>query len=110
MITNAVAAGESSPELGTADTSNEADPAGPKLFRTIWRWHFYAGLLVIPILVVLCISGIVYLFKPQIDGVFYGHLRDVLFPLLGISILVLLAFDWIVVRNIPPLARALGAA
>jgi uncharacterized iron-regulated membrane protein len=49
----------------------------PRLFRTVWRWHFYAGLLVIPIVVILSLSGIVYLFKPQIDSVFYGHIRNV---------------------------------
>lgn len=53
------------------------DSRQPRLFRTIWRWHFYAGLLVIPVLVVLCLSGIVYLFKPQIDTVLYGDLRSV---------------------------------
>jgi uncharacterized iron-regulated membrane protein len=49
----------------------------PRLFRAVWRWHFYAGLLVIPIIVILSLSGIVYLFKPQIDSVFYGHVRNV---------------------------------
>jgi len=49
----------------------------PRLFRAVWRWHFYAGLLVIPIIVILSPSGIVYLFKPQIDSVFYGHVRNV---------------------------------
>jgi uncharacterized iron-regulated membrane protein len=37
------------------------------LYRTIWRWHFYAGLLVMPLVIVLALSGAVYLFKPQID-------------------------------------------
>lgn len=37
------------------------------LYRTIWRWHFYAGLLVIPFVFTLSLSGLVYLFKPQID-------------------------------------------
>lgn len=49
----------------------------PRLFRAVWRWHFYAGLLVIPIVVILSLSGIVYLFKPQIDSVFYGNVRNV---------------------------------
>ena len=53
-----------------------ADPR-PYLFRAVWRWHFYAGLLVIPIVVILCLSGIVYLFKPQIDDLAYGSLRTV---------------------------------
>lgn len=37
------------------------------LYRTIWRWHFYAGLLVMPFIVVLSLTGAAYLFKPQID-------------------------------------------
>ena len=38
------------------------------LYRTIWRWHFYAGLLCIPVIIILAVSGAVYLFKPQIDA------------------------------------------
>lgn len=30
----------------------------PRLFRAVSRWHFYAGLLVIPIVVILSLSGI----------------------------------------------------
>ena len=37
------------------------------LYRTIWRWHFYAGLFVMPMVLVLALSGAVYLFKPQVD-------------------------------------------
>lgn len=40
-------------------------------YRVIWRWHFYAGLLVIPIMVMLSITGIIYLFKPQLDALMY---------------------------------------
>jgi uncharacterized iron-regulated membrane protein len=36
--------------------------------RTIWRWHFYAGLFCLPFIVVLSLSGSVFLFKPQIDA------------------------------------------
>lgn len=32
------------------------------LYRTIWRWHFYAGLFVVPLVIVLSITGIIYLF------------------------------------------------
>jgi uncharacterized iron-regulated membrane protein len=35
--------------------------------RTIWRWHFYAGLFVIPFVLLLSVSGAIYLFKPQTD-------------------------------------------
>jgi len=37
------------------------------IYRTIWRWHFYAGLFVMPFIAVLAVSGALYLFKPQID-------------------------------------------
>lgn len=36
-------------------------------YRTVWRWHFYAGLLVIPLVLILSATGAAYLFKPQID-------------------------------------------
>lgn len=36
-------------------------------YRTVWRWHFYAGLFCMPFIVLLAISGTIYLFKPQID-------------------------------------------
>ncbi|MDQ3761532.1 MAG: PepSY domain-containing protein [Actinomycetota bacterium] len=47
------------------------------LYRAVWRWHFYAGLFAIPVIVLLCLSGIVYLFKPQIYGLMYGELQTV---------------------------------
>lgn len=47
-------------------------PAGPRRLwtdhRTLWRWHFYAGLFCIPFVIVLALSGSVYLFKPQIEA------------------------------------------
>jgi len=36
-------------------------------YALIWRWHFYAGVLIIPIVLVLTLSGALYLFKPQIE-------------------------------------------
>lgn len=35
---------------------------------TVWRWHFYAGLLCIPVVLWLAATGSIYLFKPQIDA------------------------------------------
>lgn len=37
------------------------------IYRTIWRWHFYAGLFVLPLVLILATTGAMYLFKPQID-------------------------------------------
>jgi uncharacterized iron-regulated membrane protein len=41
--------------------------ADSRLYRTIWRWHFYAGLFVVPMVLVLALTGSIYLFKPQLD-------------------------------------------
>ncbi|MFT8589781.1 MAG: PepSY domain-containing protein [Acetobacter orientalis] len=35
--------------------------------RTLWRWHFFAGLFCLPFVAFLSLTGTVYLFKPQID-------------------------------------------
>ena len=39
--------------------------------RTVWRWHFYAGLFCIPFVLWLSLTGTVFLFHPQIQ-----HLLD----------------------------------
>jgi uncharacterized iron-regulated membrane protein len=39
-----------------------------KLYQRIWRWHFYAGIMVLPFAIILAISGSIYLFKSQIDS------------------------------------------
>ncbi|GAB2913272.1 PepSY domain-containing protein [Paraburkholderia jirisanensis] len=42
-------------------------------YRTLWRWHFYAGLFVMPFLVVLAVTGTLYCFQPQIEPLLYPH-------------------------------------
>jgi uncharacterized iron-regulated membrane protein len=44
-----------------------APAATSTLYRAVWRWHFYAGLFVIPFIVFLSITGSLYLFRPQIE-------------------------------------------
>lgn len=64
-----------------AETSSPASTASVspvnRFHRTVWRWHFYAGLFVIPFMLVLATTGIIYLFKPQLDGLMYHHLLSV---------------------------------
>ncbi len=36
-------------------------------FRAFWRWHFYASFLVIPVLLLLSVTGLIYLFRFQIE-------------------------------------------
>lgn len=47
-------------------TANAPNPSAA-LYRRIWRWHFYAGLFVLPFILILSLTGAVYLFKPQTD-------------------------------------------
>ena len=37
----------------------------PSSYNLAWRWHFYAGLLVLPFVILLSVTGAIYLFKPQ---------------------------------------------
>ncbi|MBY3220714.1 PepSY-associated TM helix domain-containing protein [Rhizobium laguerreae] len=59
-------------------TITAAEPAedtanGVSLYRAIWRWHFFAGLLVIPFLLNLAVTGSLYLFKDEINNSFFGY-------------------------------------
>ncbi|MCW1248127.1 PepSY domain-containing protein [Pseudomonas sp. SAICEU22] len=49
----------------------------PNFYNLAWRWHFYAGLFVAPFMVMLALTGIIYLFKPQLDPLMYGDLLNV---------------------------------
>lgn len=53
-----------------------AEQAQPGLFRTVWRWHFYAGLFASPFLITLAVTGMLYIFSPEIG--FYLH-RDLVY-------------------------------
>lgn len=44
------------------------------LYRRVWRWHFFAGLLCLPFIFLLAITGAVYLFNKQIDDVVHADL------------------------------------
>ncbi|MDF2231253.1 PepSY domain-containing protein [Albimonas sp. CAU 1670] len=51
--------------------------ASAALYRAVWRWHFIAGLLVLPFVLVLALTGAVYLFKDEINDAAYRPLRVV---------------------------------
>ncbi|QCR34123.1 PepSY domain-containing protein [Lysinibacillus sp. SGAir0095] len=59
--------------MGTVQsTSNDNKiQTANSVYRTIWRWHFYAGIIFAPFLLILAITGSVYLFKPQIEQMIY---------------------------------------
>lgn len=46
-------------------------------YRALWRWHFYAGLLVIPFLLALSGSGLLMLLSKPIDKLLHQDLTQV---------------------------------
>lgn len=38
-----------------------------------WRWHFYAGLFVVPFMLMLAITGLIMLYGPQIESIQYDE-------------------------------------
>ncbi|MFM8584639.1 MAG: PepSY-associated TM helix domain-containing protein, partial [Planctomycetaceae bacterium] len=62
-----IAPGDHTPASPTADAVSPRASPWPD-YRTLWRWHFYAGFCCLPIVIVLSISGSIYLFKPQLEA------------------------------------------
>ncbi|QBX38732.1 PepSY domain-containing protein [Brevundimonas sp. S30B] len=46
-------------------------------YRAVWRWHFYAGLFVMPVLMLMALTGAMYLFKPEIEDAVYRDMAVV---------------------------------
>ncbi len=54
--------------------SSQTTAATPSsLYRAIWRWHFFAGLIAIPFMLLLATTGGLYLFKDEIDHTLFGY-------------------------------------
>jgi uncharacterized iron-regulated membrane protein len=65
------------------------DPAGAKKtalqttvpaasrYRFFWRLHFWSGLITAPIVLFAAVTGIIYVFSPQIEAVLYERLDTV---------------------------------
>ncbi len=54
--------------------------SGRGLFRAFWRWHFYASFLVVPILLLLAVTGLIYLFRFQFEPLLHADLMKVQAP------------------------------
>ncbi|GAA1368189.1 PepSY-associated TM helix domain-containing protein [Peribacillus frigoritolerans] len=55
----------------------ETKQPNTSLYRTVWRWHFYAGIIFAPLLIILAVTGSIYLFKPQIEQFLYQDYQAV---------------------------------
>ncbi len=50
------------------------------LHLAVWRWHFWAGLLVSPVLLVVTLAGALWTFQPQLDPLLNAELFIVSAP------------------------------
>lgn len=57
--------------------SNTARQGVGDLYRAVWRWHFYAGLLVLPFMITLSITGAMYVYRDEIDNWYHADLKRV---------------------------------
>lgn len=62
--------------IGRTAAGDASRPASD-LYRAVWRWHFYAGLLVLPFLISLAVTGSLYLFRDEIDAIVHADLKRV---------------------------------
>lgn len=57
--------------------TNRSGPETADFYRSIWRWHFYAGLIVLPFLAILAVTGALYLFNNELDGLVHADLKRI---------------------------------
>ncbi|WP_114861892.1 PepSY-associated TM helix domain-containing protein [Azospirillum brasilense] len=58
-------------------SSGESARRSSDVYRAVWRWHFYAGLIALPFLILLAVTGALYLFRDEIDGFVHRDVKSV---------------------------------
>ena len=56
---------------GTPPSNTRRSAAGDRLYRIVWRWHFYAGMIIALPLIVVAATGALYIFKDEVEGVLH---------------------------------------
>ncbi len=58
----------------TPNAASAAPPytRGGAFYRLVWKWHFLAALYVLPFMLILSVTGGIYLYKPQIENRLYA--------------------------------------
>jgi uncharacterized iron-regulated membrane protein len=51
----------------------KVSPIDSPLYRRVWRWHFYAGLVCLPFVFLLATTGAIYLFHVEIEDIVYRN-------------------------------------
>lgn len=80
VTTQPAAVPESSePSAPVRETSTDTS----RLYRTVWRWHFYAGLLVVPVVFVAAVTGALYTFRAELEPWLYSSMMQTQPPATG---------------------------
>ncbi|NEA36842.1 PepSY domain-containing protein [Streptomyces sp. SID13031] len=62
---------------GPLGAAAKRESTGRGWFRAFWRWHFYAAFLVIPVLLLLATTGLIYLFRFQLEPALHADVMKV---------------------------------
>lgn len=62
------------PPAQPAPARPEARTRSGGWFRAVWRWHFFASIVVVPVLLVLAATGLIYLFRFQLEPLLHPDL------------------------------------
>lgn len=52
----------------TTQTADTKPRSNTNLYRVVWRWHFYAGMLVTPVMLLIAITGALYVFRTELTA------------------------------------------
>lgn len=58
-------------------TSQQEATTNKSNYHLVWRWHFYAGLYVVPFILMLSLTGLIMLFDEEIEQIRYQSLIEV---------------------------------
>jgi uncharacterized iron-regulated membrane protein len=60
-----------------SEDASKREQREPRLYRIIWRWHFYAGIIVLPVIIIAAVTGGLYVFKEELEPIIYPRLMFV---------------------------------
>ncbi len=60
-----------------ASPAASVEPGAAAFYRTVWRWHFLAGVCTAPVAIFLALTGGLYLWRPQYEDWRYHRLLHV---------------------------------
>ncbi|MCG8650724.1 MAG: PepSY domain-containing protein, partial [Pirellulales bacterium] len=62
------------PQVEQAESVEAAPNSSTLFYRRIWRWHFYAGLVVLPVVLVAASTGALWVFHEELEPIMYRDL------------------------------------